>query len=97
MLAQLVEQRTFNPFVVGSTPAHPTKISNKNKHLGENLGAFFISAVRRCQNIARIFSDALLLPECHRLRVASFTARFTRLFTHVNAVKVACATSVVDC
>jgi hypothetical protein len=25
MLAQLVEQRTFNPFVVGSTPAHPTK------------------------------------------------------------------------
>jgi hypothetical protein len=26
-LAQLVEQRTFNPFVVGSTPARPTKIS----------------------------------------------------------------------
>ena len=26
MLAQLVEQRTFNPFVVGSTPAHPTKL-----------------------------------------------------------------------
>jgi sugar/nucleoside kinase (ribokinase family) len=25
-LAQLVEQRTFNPFVVGSTPAGPTKI-----------------------------------------------------------------------
>jgi hypothetical protein len=25
MLAQLVEQRTFNPFVVGSIPAHPTK------------------------------------------------------------------------
>ena len=25
MLAQLVEQRTFNPFVVGSTPAQPTK------------------------------------------------------------------------
>ena len=25
-LAQLVEQRTFNPFVVGSTPARPTKI-----------------------------------------------------------------------
>jgi hypothetical protein len=24
-LAQLVEQRTFNPFVVGSTPARPTK------------------------------------------------------------------------
>ena len=28
MLAQLVEQRTFNPFVVGSTPAHPTKIKS---------------------------------------------------------------------
>ncbi len=27
MLAQLVEQRTFNPFVVGSTPAHPTKLT----------------------------------------------------------------------
>ena len=25
-LAQLVEQRTFNPFVVGSTPAGPTRI-----------------------------------------------------------------------
>ena len=24
-LAQLVEQRTFNPFVVGSTPAGPTR------------------------------------------------------------------------
>ncbi len=24
-IAQLVEQRTFNPFVVGSTPAGPTK------------------------------------------------------------------------
>ena len=27
-LAQLVEQRTFNPFVVGSTPAGPTRIAN---------------------------------------------------------------------
>ena len=26
MLAQLVEQRTFNPFVVGSIPAHPTNV-----------------------------------------------------------------------
>ena len=26
MLAQLVEQRTFNPFVVGSIPARPTNI-----------------------------------------------------------------------
>ena len=26
-LAQLVEQRTFNPFVVGSTPAGPTNNS----------------------------------------------------------------------
>jgi hypothetical protein len=26
-LAQLVEQRTFNPFVVGSIPARPTNTS----------------------------------------------------------------------
>ncbi len=31
MLAQLVEQRTFNPFVVGSTPAHPTKLALRHK------------------------------------------------------------------
>ena len=37
MLAQLVEQRTFNPFVVGSTPAHPT---NKFNGLAETLGHF---------------------------------------------------------
>jgi hypothetical protein len=30
----LVEQRTFNPFVVGSTPAGPTKIK-RNKALRE--------------------------------------------------------------
>jgi hypothetical protein len=37
MLAQLVEQRTFNPFVVGSTPAHPTTcftdLLNNKRHL----------------------------------------------------------------
>ena len=33
-LAQLVEQRTFNPFVVGSTPARPTNII---KGLRENV------------------------------------------------------------
>ena len=27
-IAQLVEQRTFNPFVVGSTPAGPTKFES---------------------------------------------------------------------
>ena len=27
-IAQLVEQRTFNPFVVGSTPAGPTKFKS---------------------------------------------------------------------
>jgi hypothetical protein len=42
-IAQLVEQRTFNPFVVGSTPAGPT---NKFKHsrLGSfRYRAFFVS------------------------------------------------------
>ena len=36
-LAQLVEQRTFNPFVVGSTPARPTKYWNKINSLQELL------------------------------------------------------------
>jgi hypothetical protein len=36
-LAQLVEQRTFNPLVAGSNPARPTK---RFKDLGENLGLF---------------------------------------------------------
>ena len=42
MLAQLVEQRTFNPFVVGSTPAHPTKIHSK-KTLSVIAKCFFSS------------------------------------------------------
>jgi hypothetical protein len=29
----LVEQRTFNPFVVGSTPARPTRFFKVIKHL----------------------------------------------------------------
>jgi hypothetical protein len=36
-LAQLVEQRTFNPLVAGSNPARPTK---RFKDLGETLGLF---------------------------------------------------------
>ncbi len=39
-IAQLVEQRTFNPFVVGSTPAGPTKFLNEIKHL-EQSKCFF--------------------------------------------------------
>ena len=59
MLAQLVEQRTFNPFVVGSTPAHPTKIPNEIKDLAsvQKTRGFLILA--GCQNIARISADAL--------------------------------------
>ena len=32
-IAQLVEQRTFNPFVVGSTPAGPTKYLRVSKEI----------------------------------------------------------------
>ena len=39
VLAQLVEQRTFNPFVVGSIPAHPT---NKIKELRLFRSSFLI-------------------------------------------------------
>ena len=40
VLAQLVEQRTFNPFVVGSIPAHPTKNNNENNGLRESVAHF---------------------------------------------------------
>jgi hypothetical protein len=33
-LAQLVEQRTFNPFVVGSIPARPTSIQAAHSDVG---------------------------------------------------------------
>ena len=48
-LAQLVEQRTFNPFVVGSTPARPTKYLNKINNLASvrKTGVFLF--VGRCQ------------------------------------------------
>jgi hypothetical protein len=49
-LAQLVEQRTFNPLVAGSNPARPTK---RFKDLGENryfqtLFAFLQNVIRLC-------------------------------------------------
>jgi hypothetical protein len=51
-LAQLVEQRTFNPFVVGSTPAGPTRFL---KRLTENSGAFLFlwRITRRIANSPR--------------------------------------------
>ena len=49
MLAQLVEQRTFNPFVVGSTPAHPTKqLLQIKKPDYSNSRAFFTAAFGIC-------------------------------------------------
>ena len=36
-IAQLVEQRTFNPFVVGSTPAGPTKNLKKDLDLSKSF------------------------------------------------------------
>jgi hypothetical protein len=42
----LVEQRTFNPFVVGSTPAGPTKIFNQINSLQEIAGYFFVQSLR---------------------------------------------------
>src|SRR5207247_8410809 len=38
-LAQLVEQRTFNPLVAGSSPARPTKC-NQGQSLGARTGAW---------------------------------------------------------
>jgi hypothetical protein len=54
MLAQLVEQRTFNPFVVGSTPAHPTthiihyQVMNKIKGLREIVNPFSLLHSHPC-------------------------------------------------
>ena len=38
-IAQLVEQRTFNPFVVGSTPAGPTKYQHLTASGAFSLGS----------------------------------------------------------
>ncbi len=51
MLAQLVEQRTFNPLVGGSSPPRPTK-NKKIKSL--TLSGFFASAVGKRIRIERI-------------------------------------------
>ncbi len=44
MLAQLVEQRTFNPFVVGSIPAHPTiqTFTGIRKLATQKVAGFFL-------------------------------------------------------
>jgi hypothetical protein len=41
-LAQLVEQRTLNPLVVGSTPTRPT---NEYKAVTRKSGRFFVSGL----------------------------------------------------
>ncbi|MEN9436398.1 MAG: hypothetical protein RIR09_1053 [Pseudomonadota bacterium] len=49
-LAQLVEQRTFNPFVVGSTPARPTNIDAWYRKIpGIFIGAPSMGALLRVQ------------------------------------------------
>jgi hypothetical protein len=40
----LVEQRTFNPFVVGSTPAGPTKFKPRRLYV---YGVFFLWIVNQ--------------------------------------------------
>ena len=52
-LAQLVEQRTFNPFVVGSTPAGPTKFKPRKRHV---YGVFSLVSASKCD----LFSDYLV-------------------------------------
>ena len=47
MLAQLVEQRTFNPFVVGSIPAHPTKQHKRPCYLKRSRGLFMQELIPR--------------------------------------------------
>jgi hypothetical protein len=44
-IAQLVEQRTFNPFVVGSTPAGPTKNLKKDLEKSKSFFHFRIEII----------------------------------------------------
>ena len=46
-LAQLVEQRTFNPFVVGSTPAGPTRIFTSGYEVKYLSFGFLVQLVER--------------------------------------------------
>jgi hypothetical protein len=55
-LAQLVEQRTFNPFVVGSTPAGPTKFEAPDF----SVRRFFYWCVSKAYPIDGIFTTATL-------------------------------------
>ena len=56
MLAQLVEQRTFNPFVVGSTPAHPTIQARKAKKPDQFPDrAFLFFANRSVTSLIRLY------------------------------------------
>jgi hypothetical protein len=56
-IAQLVEQRTFNPFVVGSTPAGPTSLLNEIKHLEQSKCFFSVQdlSAHRLRTISPFF------------------------------------------
>ena len=58
-LAQLVEQRTFNPFVVGSTPARPTTRTRDPGPLRKRQRAF--------HRIGFVFHAPYLIPTFKRL------------------------------
>jgi hypothetical protein len=53
-LAQLVEQRTFNPFVVGSIPARPTNI----QAACSDASRFYLSKI--CYNIKQLSNIILI-------------------------------------
>ena len=61
MLAQLVEQRTFNPLVGGSSPPRPTK-NKKIKSLA--LPGFFACATARCCGAREFHIEVLYGVNC---------------------------------
>ena len=69
-LAQLVEQRTFNPFVVGSTPAGPTKFKPRRLYV---YGVFCYpkSSVEN-QKIIKFGIFARILPEFRGMKLSRY-------------------------
>ena len=63
MLAQLVEQRTFNPFVVGSIPAHPTNktlAGYREFAIHKIANSFFIMSGDSLVTVSRLMTTSIL-------------------------------------
>ena len=69
-LAQLVEQRTFNPLVTGSSPVRPTK---KNKGLHVTMTASLFCLRKSCVIARRKLRQAAFVIRASNLSMAART------------------------